>query len=146
MELSKTEEFLAEDMESASYPLYLQLANTVVCWQDKVLLIYRRTEPFKDYWSIPGGGVEIGESYRAAAARELDEEVGIVPAELNPIGIYVDHTHKLESHLYIVISHDGVVFNPEPDEQDSATWKTIDEAVQLKLTPGIQWALTSLHD
>lgn len=146
MELSKTEEFLAEDMESASYPLYLQLANTVVCWQDKVLLIYRRTEPFKDYWSIPGGGVEIGESYRAAAARELEEEVGIVPAELKPVGIYVDHIHKLESHLYTVISHDGVVFNPEPDEQDSATWKTIDEAVQLKLTPGIQWALTSLHD
>lgn len=58
----------------------------------------------------------------------------------------MDHIHKLESHLYTVISHDGVVLNPEPDEQDSATWKTIDEAVQLKLTPGIQWALTSLHD
>ena len=95
MELSKTEEFLAEDMESASYPLYLQLANTVVCWQDKVLLIYRRTEPFKDYWSIPGGGVEIGESYRAAAARELDEEVGIVPAELKSLGLVMTAVHAI---------------------------------------------------
>jgi 8-oxo-dGTP pyrophosphatase MutT (NUDIX family) len=30
------------------------------------------------YWYTPGGGVEAGESVRAAAARELAEEIGLV--------------------------------------------------------------------
>jgi ADP-ribose pyrophosphatase YjhB (NUDIX family) len=33
----------------------------------------------KDYWDIPGGYVEPGESPRAACRRELEEELGVSP-------------------------------------------------------------------
>jgi len=43
----------------------------------KVLLVRRGQEPRKGEWSIPGGIVELGETIREAAQREVQEECGI---------------------------------------------------------------------
>ena len=43
----------------------------------KVLLIQRRSEPFVNHWTLPGGFLEIGETLAAAARRELAEETGL---------------------------------------------------------------------
>ncbi|MDX3586444.1 NUDIX hydrolase [Streptomyces europaeiscabiei] len=44
---------------------------------DRVLMV----EPtYKDYWDIPGGYVETGESPLRAAIREVHEELGITPS------------------------------------------------------------------
>lgn len=55
--------------------------------RDRVLLINARdpVDPAKgEWWEIPGGGIEAGESSAAAAARELFEETGIRGAEVGP--------------------------------------------------------------
>ena len=41
-------------------------------------------------WDVPKGGAEPGESFAAAAARELQEETGLVvpPAELTDLGLH----------------------------------------------------------
>lgn len=47
-------------------------------WRDgKVLLVERGKEPWKGKWSLPGGSLELGETVREAARRELAEETGI---------------------------------------------------------------------
>ena len=54
---------------------------------DRVLLIEARdpADPAKgQWWEIPGGGIEPGESSARAAARELFEETGIRSAEVGP--------------------------------------------------------------
>jgi ADP-ribose pyrophosphatase YjhB (NUDIX family) len=58
--------------------------------QGRILLI-RRVD--NNYWSIPGGGMEPGESVRQAASREVSEETGINCEVTGLVGIYSNPRH-----------------------------------------------------
>ena len=51
--------------------------GVVVRGNDGLLLIQRGNPPRRGDWSLPGGAVELGETLRAAAQREVREECGI---------------------------------------------------------------------
>ena len=51
--------------------------GVVVLKENKVLLVLRGQEPSRGKWSIPGGVVELGETIREAARREVLEECGL---------------------------------------------------------------------
>ncbi len=50
--------------------------SALLRWNDRILLC-RHEKPGKEYWLLPGGGVNSGESLVDALKRELWEEVGI---------------------------------------------------------------------
>lgn len=52
-------------------------AAAVVVHDGRVLLIRRGHAPDAGQWSIPGGGVELGEPIEAALRREIREETGL---------------------------------------------------------------------
>ena len=52
-------------------------AAAVVVHDGRVLLIRRGHAPDAGEWSIPGGGVELGEPLEAALRREIAEETGL---------------------------------------------------------------------
>lgn len=65
--------------------------SAIVPDSDGRILLIRRTD--NDYWSIPGGGLEPGESVREATAREVKEETGIDCEVTGLVGIYSDPNH-----------------------------------------------------
>ena len=56
----------------------------------EVLLIQRKSEPFKGCWALPGGFVDEGESLEAAARRELAEETGLRRVPLRQLAAFGD--------------------------------------------------------
>ena len=44
---------------------------------DKVILVKRKFEPFKGWWALPGGFVDVGETLEQAAIREAKEEISL---------------------------------------------------------------------
>ena len=62
--------------------------SAILRWKGRVLLC-RHEKPGKEYWLLPGGGVNGGESLVDALHRELAEEIGIddqLPVE-GPVAI-----------------------------------------------------------
>jgi len=55
---------------------------------DKILLIKRATVPFKGYWALPGGRVDLGETVEQTIIREVKEETGFDIAVVSKVGEY----------------------------------------------------------
>ena len=50
--------------------------SALIHWQNRILLC-RQEKPGREYWLLPGGGVDGGETLVGALRRELDEELGL---------------------------------------------------------------------
>lgn len=65
-------------MAERKYPSHpVPGVGAVVVGRRGVLLVRRDKDPGTGLWSIPGGGVELGESQEAAVIREVKEETGV---------------------------------------------------------------------
>ena len=72
----------------------------------RVVLVKRRHEPLAGQWSLPGGGLELGETLEAGAAREVLEETGLV-VDVGPVievfdRILMDEHEQVGYHFVLV--------------------------------------------
>jgi len=58
----------------------------------RLLLIHKVDN---DYWALPGGAMELGESIADAAVREVEEETGLFVELTGLVGIYTDPGHVM---------------------------------------------------
>lgn len=79
-------------------------------------------------WTIPGGGVNRGESLESAAIRETREEVGILPMNPITIGTYIhEKEHKHDSVTIFYAKTQNPEFIIDPVEIEEARWMSFDE-------------------
>jgi 8-oxo-dGTP diphosphatase len=80
--------------------------GSIIIEGDRVLLVKRAHPPIQGQWSIPGGVLEVGEMVREAAAREAQEETGLMvePGEL--LGVYDrilrDPERRVQYHYVLI--------------------------------------------
>lgn len=66
------------------------------------ILIKRRNDPFKDYWALPGGFVEYGETVETAAVREAKEETSIDVELKDLVNVYSNPDRDTRGHTITV--------------------------------------------
>ncbi|PSQ47128.1 NUDIX hydrolase [Halobacteriales archaeon SW_7_65_23] len=79
-------------------------AKALISTGERVLLIKERHSCGTPFWTLPGGGVEPGESQAATLQRELAEELGCRVAVGDPVDsvVYAHHTSDVVSRYTIV--------------------------------------------
>ncbi|MDY0345641.1 MAG: NUDIX hydrolase [Bacilli bacterium] len=92
----------------------------------------------RDYYELPGGGVQKGETLIEALRREMEEEIGCHIENIKEIGKVIDYYNLIQrenhNYFYLVKVKDRVPSRLEPEEIErieAIVWVRIDEAIRL---------------
>ena len=100
------------------------VVGTIPVWGEQVLLCRRAIEPRRNYWTLPAGFLEVGETVGAGAMRETDEEAG-AHIVLGPLFTMLDVLHVHQIHAFFRASLVDASFAPG---EESLEVQLFDEA------------------
>jgi len=98
---------MSNDERSRTYPTRPYLAVSAAIFRDgRVLIVRRARPPANGLYTLPGGGVELGETLEEAVVREVREETAL---EIEPVAlagyrqaISRDAAGEVERHFVIL--------------------------------------------
>ncbi len=108
---------------------------TDVTQNPKVLLIRRKNSPFKDYWALPGGFLDMCETLEESARRELHEETRISDVQLTQIGAFGNPDRDPRGRV-VTIAFVGIVSSEQQkavagSDAVAVAWFSISDLPQL---------------
>ncbi len=106
----------------------------------KLLLIKRGLDPFKGYWAIPGGFLELDEDLDECAKRELKEETGLENIYLKQLHTFGnpgrDPRERVISVAYYAIAPEVDMEPIAASDAADAAWFSIDRLPKLAFDHG----------
>src|ERR1700740_2793290 len=98
---------MSQAENARTYPSRPYLARRAAIVRDgRVLIVRRARPPAHGLYTLPGGGVELGETLEEAIIREVREETGLAIAPLALVGfreaIARDAAGRVERHFVIL--------------------------------------------
>jgi ADP-ribose pyrophosphatase YjhB (NUDIX family) len=113
--------------------------GAIVVSDNALLLVQRAKPPGLGQWSVPGGIVEAGEAVRAALAREVLEETGIV-VDVGEFAGWVERIHD-EFH-FVILDFFAAPRDEQPqlvagDDAAEARWVPVAEVHRMDLVDGL---------
>lgn len=131
--------------------------GAIIIHENRVLLVRRANAPLKGQWSLPGGGVEVGETLVAAVTREVLEETGL-EVRVGPVLEVLDRIHpdddgRVEYHFVLIDYLCHVVGGSAAARTDASEirWVSAGELRDFGLQPeamavvakGFEWAASA---
>lgn len=130
--------------DTRAYPDRPYLAVSAAILRDgKVLVVRRARKPAVNFYTLPGGAVEAGETLAEAVVREVREETQLAIEPVALAGhrevITRDAQGRVERH-FVILSFAARWLSGEPvlnEELDDARWLKPSELTGLKTTEGL---------
>jgi len=124
----------------------MRLGAYALCLDSGDRLLLARVSEGRDAgaWTLPGGGINQGESPDLAVVREFREETGLQPRTVHGVmgiysKVYEDHRgpHATFHHVGIVyrVTADGEPLPEADGSTDLSAWFSREEIRQIPLTP-----------
>ena len=120
--------------------------GAVILHDRKLVLVKRGVEPDKGKWSIPGGGVELGEGVRDTAVREAKEECGLdielaIDRPMDALDKMVPGEKGRLQYHYVLLQFlarpKGGTLKPTSDATE-ARWVPLEEVQKYDLTDSLR--------
>lgn len=121
------------------------IAGVVALWEDKILMCRRAIEPRRNFWTLPAGFMEQGETVAQAAAREAREEA-CADIEIDCLlGVYnVARISQVQMFYRGRLRHADIACGPESSEVALVAWDDI--PWQELAFPSVYWALQHFRE
>jgi 8-oxo-dGTP diphosphatase len=113
--------------------------GAIIIEGDRVVLVKRGHAPLAGEWSIPGGVLEVGETLRQAAVREVLEETTLEIEPISLLGVYdrvLRDADERTLYHYVLIDFLCRRVSGEPQasgDADEVRWFTKTEVAGLPL-------------
>ncbi len=114
---------------------------TAIIVQDKKVLVIHRQKFGRDYYTLPGGGVEIDETFAEACVREVKEETGLDVISIRQVRKYYS-LEREEAYFLVQVTpgEPALTSGPElqrqsPDNRYSFEWVDAKQLKEINLQP-----------
>lgn len=124
--------------------------TATIIYKDQKILLQKRSD--NGLWALHGGFINLGETIEEGMKRELKEEIGIVPLEYQPYGVYsgkqMHYVYPNGDEVYYLVTvffctkYEGIE-QADGDEVSQLEWFSLND-IPDKLHPTDQIILADL--